>query len=285
MRAESPQGDLPLPLFFIFSNYLPLILLAAALEVEWSSCKLRWRIPLRFGCVFACAQILTNALSLWRDTPLNGERLLNLLLTPIATALCATCLLAVSLARDTPPLRHDSVRLFPLLNWLRVRKDTRHTLPSLAPGILKTFAYTALALTFSYGWLWLGTQYFGAHVHPKLSAALVNVSGTLLFFVQALLCTALAPFLEEIVYRGYLQGLLSRIFHRRAFMSVVIPAILWALPHVDKIEPNWVKWGQIFGVGLVLGVVRRRLGLEACIAAHLALNVLGFILMPAAYRN
>ena len=56
---------------------------------------------------------------------------------------------------------------------------------------------------------------------------------------------------------------------------------LWALMHNGRIEPDWVKWVQIFGVGLCLGRVRWRYGLEAAIILHFCFNVLSGWIVPS----
>ena len=45
-------------------------------------------------------------------------------------------------------------------------------------------------------------------------------------------------------------------------------------------EPAWVKWVQVFGIGLGLGAARARLGLEACVGLHLGFNLIGALIVP-----
>ena len=80
-----------------------------------------------------------------------------------------------------------------------------------------------------------------------------------------------APLVEELLYRGLLQG----AFVRRVndVLAVVVVAIWFALIHFRPVE-----YPGLFVVGLVLGtcaLVTRRIGLG--IVAHAAFNATGLI--------
>jgi membrane protease YdiL (CAAX protease family) len=78
-----------------------------------------------------------------------------------------------------------------------------------------------------------------------------------------------APIIEELVYRGLLQGALVR--RVRPAVAVVVVALLFALVHFRP-----VQYPGLFAFGLVLGVCAlrtRRLGMA--IAAHVGFNAAG----------
>lgn len=159
-------------------------------------------------------------------------------------------------------------------------------------GALETAAWSVAALGFGYAWLWFCAERFGARPSPRVAALARDAKSILPLVLPAVL---IAPPLEELAFRGYLLGRLrgrlefwlGGFASGRAWsaaLAILITSILWALPHVNVTVPEWVKWGQIFGIGLMLGLARLRLGLEACVLIHLAVNIGGFFLAPGAYR-
>jgi hypothetical protein len=85
-----------------------------------------------------------------------------------------------------------------------------------------------------------------------------------------------APVVEELVYRGLLQGAFTRRFHE--WGSVVLVALWFAVIHFQPVElPG------LFVVGLVLGscaLLTRRLGMG--VLAHMAFNATGLVLVAFA---
>ena len=82
-----------------------------------------------------------------------------------------------------------------------------------------------------------------------------------------------APVVEELVYRGLLQGAATR--GRRPWLGVLGVAALFAVVHFQPVEiPG------LFAIGLVLGacaLLTRRLGLG--IVTHMAFNATGLLLV------
>jgi membrane protease YdiL (CAAX protease family) len=132
-------------------------------------------------------------------------------------------------------------------------------------------------LVYSFSWLWVAVEFVGARVSPALLEADLDTAAGVAFSLSILL---LAPFIEETAYRSYL---FDRIRSRwGAGAAIGLTAFLWALMHTGTIDPGWVKYVQILGIGVILGIVRLRLGLEACVAIHLVLNLSGLVAVPAA---
>ncbi len=85
-----------------------------------------------------------------------------------------------------------------------------------------------------------------------------------------------APLVEELVYRGLLQGALVRRFNDA--VAVVAVAAFFALIHF-----RWVEYPGLFVFGLVLGVCvlrTRRLGMG--ILTHMSFNATGLLLVALA---
>ncbi len=82
-----------------------------------------------------------------------------------------------------------------------------------------------------------------------------------------------APVVEELTYRGLLQGAVVRRLND--VVGVVLIAAFFALIHFQ-----WVEYPGLFLFGLVLGICALRTGrLGMGIAAHLAFNATGLLLV------
>jgi len=85
-----------------------------------------------------------------------------------------------------------------------------------------------------------------------------------------------APLVEELVYRGLLQGAFTRRFHD--WFGVAVVALWFAVIHFQPIETP-----GLFVVGMVLGacaLLTGRLGMG--IVAHVAFNATGLVLVAMA---
>jgi uncharacterized protein len=82
-----------------------------------------------------------------------------------------------------------------------------------------------------------------------------------------------APFVEELMYRGLLQGAAVRRLNEA--VAVVVVAAFFALIHF-----RWVELPGLFVFGLILGTCTLRTGrLGMGIAAHMAFNATGLLLV------
>ncbi len=82
---------------------------------------------------------------------------------------------------------------------------------------------------------------------------------------------------EEIFFRLGIQNFLAkylRWYGSRYWAAIVLTSLLWTLGHVGVLDPNWVKFAQIFPVGLMLGWLFHRHGVEACMLAHGLFNII-----------
>jgi len=96
--------------------------------------------------------------------------------------------------------------------------------------------------------------------------------GISLFLVQMILSILLIPIVEEIFWRGYIQGVLEKISSRP--IAVFGQAFLFALIHMVGIAGRF----NIFVIGLILGFWRcRKRTLIPLIVAHMVFNSLFFI--------
>lgn len=94
--------------------------------------------------------------------------------------------------------------------------------------------------------------------------------------LMALLAFATYAYFEELVFRLGIQNYLAGLFGRgrgRYWLAIALTSFVWALGHAGMVDPNWVKMLQIFAIGLSLGWLFRKCGIEACIIAHCVLNL------------
>lgn len=103
------------------------------------------------------------------------------------------------------------------------------------------------------------------------------------WFIQVLWVLE-AAWVEEIVFRLGLQNAVAMLFKMRGESSywnaIGIAALVWALAHTTLAIPPWIKYAQIFPIGLALGWMYRKYGLESCMLAHGLFNLLGVIATP-----
>lgn len=306
-----------------------LFLLVAAWDLRgsaWDGARV-WRRPLQAGAALACLILLGCAaifLTAVHSVPseLAGRLLLWGLLFEIPLVLFLAAILRNDRgARGRPRLLN---RPFPLLSFLGLRHTARgrHLLRFRPVAIAETAAWLAAILAFVAVWIRLAVRFFGARPHDRIREVFPGSweEVDLALVISLYLPILLAPFIEEIIFRGYIQEKITRLFRAAgryltgplggelgpahgtvpgaapgavsrcsapgaapwsSAAAICVTSALWALQHQGMISPEWVKWVQIFGVGIVLGVARLRLGLEACMALHFLHNILAGWCVPA----
>jgi membrane protease YdiL (CAAX protease family) len=93
---------------------------------------------------------------------------------------------------------------------------------------------------------------------------------------QVILFVMLKGFGEEIVYRLGVQNFLAqRLGLTRGYywIAILITATAWTIGHAGILNPEWVKLAQVFPMGLLLGTLCKRYGVESSILAHVLFNV------------
>ena len=83
-------------------------------------------------------------------------------------------------------------------------------------------------------------------------------------------------FTEELIFRLGIQNYLATKLQGRAngyWIAIVLTSIVWTLGHAGSLDPTWIKFAQIFPVGLALGWLYRRNGTESTIVAHALFNL------------
>lgn len=86
---------------------------------------------------------------------------------------------------------------------------------------------------------------------------------------------------EEILFRLGIQNFLAhslKLQEKKYWIAIVITAFLWALGHSAVLDPAWVKIAQIFPIGILLGILYEKFGIECAILSHSVFNVATFLL-------
>ncbi len=94
-------------------------------------------------------------------------------------------------------------------------------------------------------------------------------------FTTILLLLAAKSISEEVTFRLFIQNMLGYSFKRLRwgyFLTIILTASIWALPHAGVMNPEWVKFAQVFVLGIILGLLMRRQGVASCMIAHMVFN-------------
>jgi hypothetical protein len=81
---------------------------------------------------------------------------------------------------------------------------------------------------------------------------------------------------EELVFRLFIIGVvvfLARAWKYRWEFAIVVSSVLWSYSHWFVADLGWIKFIQIFPLGLYLGYMLKRFGFEACVLMHLMANI------------
>lgn len=93
----------------------------------------------------------------------------------------------------------------------------------------------------------------------------------------------IGPFIEEFVFRHYLWNLVSK-FIKNENLIIIITGLLFSLMHLTKEILNFnlitiILLIQYLTLGLFLGFIKKRDGLESSIQTHILLNVVASLLL------
>lgn len=126
------------------------------------------------------------------------------------------------------------------------------------------------------------TEFLVYVIHPVTSDQGRKISGLMLSYyvskdVGAFHIASCAPWVEEVTCRFFWPVLLLYLFRNMRFKwvyTIVITSTIWSIAHAGMLNPEWMRFIQIFIYGLLLGWLFKKRGLEACLASHLISNIL-----------
>jgi len=119
-------------------------------------------------------------------------------------------------------------------------------------------------------------------VHPVISDQGRKISELMLSYyvskdVGLFHIASCAPWVEEVTWRFFWPALLLYTFRNvrlKWVYSIVITSALWSIAHAGMLNPEWMRFIQIFVYGLLLGWLLKKRGLEACLASHFISNII-----------
>ncbi|WDN91057.1 hypothetical protein BuS5_04029 (plasmid) [Desulfosarcina sp. BuS5] len=110
---------------------------------------------------------------------------------------------------------------------------------------------------------------------PQIPATLKIQKQALSPFVTALVMLELA-IVEEIIFRLGIQNFIVKVFNlenRQYWIAILITSFFWAASHLGTLDPAWVKFVQVFPVGIMLGFFFKKYGMESTLFVHGAYNI------------
>ncbi|MFQ5927007.1 MAG: lysostaphin resistance A-like protein [Terriglobia bacterium] len=161
--------------------------------------------------------------------------------------------------------------LVTLFIYLRVTRLTRSPFwPAVAwrplgSRLASAVVLAGVALALVAQW---GTAVFPPPEPLPIEKLFTTRAGALLVLAASLL---VAPFFEELIFRGYLYTLLEPAWG--VAPAVVVSGILFGLLHVPQLIPGWVQIGFLCLVGILFSLARAQTGsLRASFLMHLTYN-------------
>jgi len=141
-----------------------------------------------------------------------------------------------------------------IAGWVRiVRRSSFKEYVRLFPsGAITKRSLVTLGTVSAIGVLIL-SSFLPSTSQTPLEKLLTTPSAILTF---AIFGVAVAPLLEEIIFRGFVFQALSEI--GGAFLAIPVTALVFALLHSPQLAGNWASVILIFFVGCILSVVRHR---------------------------
>ena len=124
--------------------------------------------------------------------------------------------------------------------------------------------------------------------HPGLIVQNLDLSDAPVMTPLTLVVLLEFAFVEELMFRLGIQNYLgAKLANKRNgyAIAIILTAALWSLGHVGSLSPDWVKLAQVFPLGLALGWLYRRQGVESTIMTHALFNLIGGLVLSPLYLH
>ena len=106
-------------------------------------------------------------------------------------------------------------------------------------------------------------------------------------YLNEILIGSAAAVVEELYFRLFLIGILLFIFRNfksRLYIAITLSALYWAFGHLGE-DLIWAKFFQVFPVGLLLGWIMKKYGLESAMLLHIVLNFIMVTLFVIVFNH
>ena len=81
-------------------------------------------------------------------------------------------------------------------------------------------------------------------------------------------------------YRLGIQSFLEYKLKWKPITVIIATSIIWAVAHENIINPDYLKFIQVFPFGIALGILFRKKGIMQPILAHGFINVIAVYISP-----
>jgi membrane protease YdiL (CAAX protease family) len=246
---------------FLFQVLLSLLLLGSVYFClrHRTASKVYWNFGKNMAALFVLVELLTLMM---QGAIVTASFIIPFHFISITLSVMGGMMLARRLRQPSLPL---------LTSFTRARKD--HSGEFWKDFIKPVLIYAPLICIFTF-FLFKFTQpemsdfiKEAAEAQGKFKAQ-VEISSIIFFLLVA--------FYEEVLFRLFIQTFLSYILRKFAlgsFLALIGSSFLFAIGHFGILATWWVKFVQTFTIGIVLGHIMKRHGMEASFGVHAILNI------------
>lgn len=139
---------------------------------------------------------------------------------------------------------------------------------------LHVVGVSALTILYSSGLFLLTSPQLSALVQQSVGTSPLAAQNVIT--PQSILVMLEVAVAEEIVFRLGIQNFLAKylkVQNNSYWLAILLTSALWTIGHTGVLEPEWVKLAQIFPVGLMLGWLYKKYGIESTMLVHGLFNV------------
>ncbi|MEW9124665.1 MAG: CPBP family intramembrane glutamic endopeptidase [Thermotaleaceae bacterium] len=120
-------------------------------------------------------------------------------------------------------------------------------------------------------------------ISPEFSITLDSLAmNSKLYLLPVVILSAIEyAFHEEIIFRLGIQSFIIKIFNleeKKHWIALLFTAFLWSIAHANTLTVEWVKFVHVFPLGIALGILYRKFGLECAILTHALVNLLSMVI-------
>ncbi len=156
----------------------------------------------------------------------------------------------------------------PIITALKERSGSLQDNRGIFVGYLMAFFLLGFVSLFYY----LGTKYLGVWI--PMESRYSNMLGTYLPFVNPLTVGATAAISEEFTFRLFTIAFMKK-YLKKDFLAVLVPALIWAFAHSTyAILPGYMRGIELTIVGIIMGYLFLKFGLETVIITHYSVNAI-----------
>ncbi|MCX5657335.1 MAG: CPBP family intramembrane metalloprotease, partial [Candidatus Omnitrophica bacterium] len=170
---------------------------------------------------------------------------------------------AVGFSLSTDAFLSDKM---PMISAIKEKRFSFKNNPGIFVGYLASFFFLGIVALFYY----LGTKYWG--VWMPMESKYSNMFGTYFPFLNPLTVGATAAISEEFTFRLFAIAFIKK-YLKKDYLAIILPALIWAFAHSSyAVFPAYMRGIELTFVGVIMGYLFLKFGLETVIIAHYSIN-------------